>query len=48
MIVDLSVRLKQLRLDKQERINNASTPMFLVEGHKGCESPLTMRYELGQ
>ena len=33
---------------KEERINNASTPMFLVEGHKGGESPLTMRYELGQ
>ena len=48
MIVDLSVRLKQLRLDKQERINNSSTPIFLVEGHKGGESPLTMRYELGQ
>lgn len=27
---------------KEERINNASTPMFLVEGRKGGEAPLTI------
>ena len=27
---------------REERINNASTPMFLVEGRKGSQAPRTM------